>query len=50
MYEMRMVDMVGMFNSGHLPEFSRDEMIHLIKALFSDTDFRRDNINNLANR
>jgi hypothetical protein len=47
MYEMRMVDLVAMFNSGHLPEFTTAEMTHLIKALFSDTDFRRENLKKL---
>eukprot|EP01122_Echinamoeba_exundans_P014467 TRINITY_DN6565_c0_g2_i1.p1 TRINITY_DN6565_c0_g2~~TRINITY_DN6565_c0_g2_i1.p1 ORF type:complete len:758 (+),score=131.25 TRINITY_DN6565_c0_g2_i1:63-2336(+) len=41
MLEMKMVQIVEQFNAGEFYEFTADEIASLIRALFSDSDFRK---------
>jgi hypothetical protein len=42
--EASLADITYLFESGALIDFTPDELVHLILALFSDTPIRRDTI------
>jgi len=42
--EMSLVSIVEKWNAGEMLDFKKYEVVQLIKALFSDSDFRREQI------